>query len=194
MYNAKSFVSDVVNLTPELQELLEDRNEKLSKLSEKLDEFKELKEAYKISKIDNLINKADITTKSGDDYPARIYVTFDYDIERLSGWKKFKVEAYYLANGVYPPLAVLNYVWDNKKEINYSTPNAYTNHVQMLVAQSGEEKVGQWVTQEVNIYKDYKRVFGETPGKITAIAIMTDTDNTMESATAYYGDIQLRKQ
>lgn len=144
-------------------------------------------------KIDNLINKADITTKSGDDYPARIYVTFDYDIERLSGWKKFKVEAYYLANGVYPPLAVLNYVWDNKKEINYTTPNAYTNHVQMLVAQTGKEKVGQWVTQEVNIYKDYKRVFGELPGKITAIAIMTDTDNTMESATAYYGDIHLSK-
>ena len=145
-------------------------------------------------KIDNLISNADITTKEGDDYPARIYITFDYDVERLSGWEKFKVEAYYLANGVYPPLAVLNYVWDNKKEINYSTPNAYTKRVQMLVAQSGEEKVGQWVTQEVNIYKDYKRVFGEIPGKITAIAIMTDTDNTMESATAYYGDIQLRKQ
>jgi len=145
-------------------------------------------------KIDNLISNADINTKDGDDYPARIYITFEYDVERLSGWKKFKVDAYYLANGVYPPLAVLNYVWDNKQEINYTTPNAYTNHVQMLVAQSGKEKVGQWVTQEVNIYKDYKRVFGESPGKITAIAIMTDTDNTMESATAYYGDIQLKSR
>lgn len=144
-------------------------------------------------KIDNLITKADINTKSGDDYPARIYITFEYDVERLSGWEKFKVEAYYLANGVYPPLAVLNYVWDNKQPVGYSTANAYTDHVQMLVAQSGDENIGEWVTQQVNIYQDYKRVFGEVPGKITAIAIMTDTDNTMESATAYYGDIQLRK-
>ena len=144
-------------------------------------------------KIDNLISKADINTKSGDDYPARVYITFEYDIERLSGWEKFKVEAYYLAHGEYPPLAVLNYVWDNKKPIGYSTPNAYTDRVQMLVAQSGNNKVGQWVSQQVNIYQDYLRVFGEPPGKITAVAIMTDTDNTMESTTAYYGDIHLSK-
>ena len=144
-------------------------------------------------KIDNLISKANINTKSGDDYPARIYITFEYDMERLSGWEKFKVEAYYLSKGVYPPLAVLNYVWDNKQPIGYSTPNAYTDRVQMIVVQSGDTKVGKWVTQQVNIYDDYVRVFGETPGKITAIAIMTDTDNTMESATAYYGDIHLSK-
>lgn len=144
-------------------------------------------------KIDNLLSKADINTKSGDDYPARIYIAFAYDVERLSGWEKFKAEAYYLANGEYPPLAVLNYVWDNKQPIGYSTPNAYTHRVQMLVAQSGKSKVGQWVTQQANIYQDYIRVFGEAPGKITAVAIMTDTDNTMESTSAYYGDIYLSK-
>ena len=63
----------------------------------------------------------------------------------------------------------------------------------MLVAQSGQNEVGQWVRQKVNIYQDYIRVFGEPPGKITAVAIMTDTDNTMESTTAYYGDIYLSK-
>lgn len=145
-------------------------------------------------KIDKLIDNADIDTKSGDDYPARIYITFEYDIERLSGWEGLKVDLYKSIHGVYPPLAVLNYVWDNKKPIGYSTPNAYTNRVQMIVSQSGSNKIGQWVTQEVNIYEDYKRVFGETPLKITAIAIMTDTDNTGESATAYYGDIKLNRK
>jgi len=144
-------------------------------------------------KVDNLIAKADINTKSGDDYPARIYISFAYDVARLKNWEKLKVNAYYLANGEYPPLAVLNYVWDNKQPIGYSIPNAYTNHVRMLVAQSGEKNVGKWVAQRVNIYQDYIRIFGETPGKITAIAIMTDTDNTKESATAYYGDILLSK-
>jgi len=145
-------------------------------------------------KIDNLIEKADINTKEGDDYPARIYITFEYDLQRLSGWESFKVELYKSIHGEYPPLAALNYVWDNKSPIGYTTPNAYTDHVQMLVAQSGEKHLGKWVKQRVNIYKDYQRVFGETPMKVTAIAIMTDTDNTLESATAYYGDIHFSKE
>lgn len=37
---------------------------------------------------------------------------------------------------------------------------------------------------------DYKRAFGRAPGRITAIAIMTDTDNTGAAVEAYYGDIR----
>jgi len=33
------------------------------------------------------------------------------------------------------------------------------------------------------------QAFGTEPLKISGVAIMTDTDNTGESATAYYGDI-----
>ncbi|MER3424856.1 MAG: hypothetical protein C4293_18180, partial [Nitrospiraceae bacterium] len=40
----------------------------------------------------------------------------------------------------------------------------------------------------------YKRVFGEEPSMISGVAIMTDTDNTGESATAYYGDILFKKE
>jgi len=41
--------------------------------------------------------------------------------------------------------------------------------------------------------EDYKQAFGKEPPMISGIAIMTDTDNTGESATAYYGDILLKK-
>lgn len=40
-----------------------------------------------------------------------------------------------------------------------------------------------------NIVDDYRRAFGEDPPHVGAIAIMTDTDNTGETATAWYGDI-----
>jgi len=50
--------------------------------------------------------------------------------------------------------------------------------------------VGLWVNEERNIYEDYKRAFGEEPPLMNGLAIMTDTDNTKERATAYYGDIQ----
>jgi hypothetical protein len=45
------------------------------------------------------------------------------------------------------------------------------------------------VTEERNLYQDYKHAFGEEPPMISGVAVVTDTDNTGESAVAYYGDI-----
>ena len=63
----------------------------------------------------------------------------------------------------------------------------------MIVTQSGGEKLNQWVTEEHNVFEDYKKAFGEEPPKISGVAIMTDTDNTQESAVAYFGDIVFKK-
>jgi hypothetical protein len=63
----------------------------------------------------------------------------------------------------------------------------------MIVVESGEIKLNQWVNEERNVYEDYKKAFGEESPMISGIAIMTDTDNTGESAVAYYGDIIFKK-
>jgi hypothetical protein len=63
----------------------------------------------------------------------------------------------------------------------------------MIVAESGRDRVGEWHEVTRNIIEDYRRAFGEEPGKITAIGIMTDTDNTGDNAHAWYGDIEFRK-
>jgi hypothetical protein len=59
--------------------------------------------------------------------------------------------------------------------------------------ESGSAKLNQWVDEERNVYEDYKKAFREEPPMISGVAIMTDTDNTSESATAYYGDIIFKK-
>jgi hypothetical protein len=64
----------------------------------------------------------------------------------------------------------------------------------MIVVESGESKVNQWVCDERNLFEDYKKAFGGNPPMISGVAIMTDTDNTGESATAYYGDILFKKE
>jgi hypothetical protein len=51
--------------------------------------------------------------------------------------------------------------------------------------------VGQWVSEERNIYEDYRKLFGKEPPQIGAVAIMTDTDDTQDEVTAWYGDIFL---
>ncbi|UCH91999.1 MAG: DUF3047 domain-containing protein, partial [Nitrospirota bacterium] len=40
---------------------------------------------------------------------------------------------------------------------------------------------------------DFVKAFGQNPPKISGVAIMTDTDNTKESATAYFGDIVFKQ-
>lgn len=140
-------------------------------------------------KIDDIIRSADISSKQGDDYPARIYVSFDYDLDKLSGMEWFKYKLYSILYDDPLPLAVINYVWDNNAAIGTMGSNAYTERVKMIVVESGTQHLKQWRQQERNIYEDYKKVFGGEPKNITGIAIMTDTDNTGESVTAYYGDI-----
>jgi hypothetical protein len=144
-------------------------------------------------KVGNILKKGDVRKKEGDDYPARIYVTFEYDASKLSLFEKTKYGTIKLLYGQYPPLGAINYIWESKSPVGTMVPNPFTDRVMMFVVESGPSKVNQWVNEERNIFEDYKKAFGQEPPMISGIAIMTDTDNTGESATAYYGDILFKK-
>lgn len=144
-------------------------------------------------KVSNILKRGDLTKKEGDDYPARIYITFDYDSGKLGFFEKVKYEAARILYGQYPPLAAINYIWESKAPVGAMAPNPFTDRVMMIVVESGEHEVNQWVNEERNVYEDYKQAFHEEPPLISGVAIMTDTDNTGESATAYYGDIVFKR-
>ena len=144
-------------------------------------------------KIDNTLKGLDETTKKGDDYPARLYITFAYDPDKVGFTKKLKYKAGRALFGDIP-IAALNYIWETTIPVGTIIENAYTDFAQMIVVESGPEKVGRWVTEERNIYEDYKKAFGDEPSMINGVAIMSDTDNTKERVTAYYGDITFVKR
>lgn len=144
-------------------------------------------------KVVNVLKRADIHRKEGDDYPAKITIVFEYDSSKLSVSEKLKYEVARMLYGEYPPLATLNYVWCSKAPVGLVVPNPYTERSVMIVLESGKEKLGSWVGEERNVYEDYKKAFKDEPPMISGVAIMTDTDNTGESATAFYGDILFRK-
>lgn len=110
-------------------------------------------------------------TKAGDDYAARVYVIFP-------GRFFWQTRA-------------INYIWANRLPRGASLPNAYTANAEMVAVESGNARIGQWISEERDILADYRRLFGEEPRRIGAIAIMTDTDNTGAEATAWYGDITI---
>ena len=145
-------------------------------------------------KISNTVVNGDVTKKSGDDYAARIYITFSEDPERLSFFQRTKMSAIKMLYGKTPPSAALAYVWGNRAPVGSVHPNPYTDRVQMIVVESGPARVNQWRSARRDIVNDFRRAFGNDPPPITGIAVMTDTDNTGESATAWFGDIVFNRR
>ncbi len=144
-------------------------------------------------KVVNVLQKGDVTKKAGDDYPARLYITFEYDSDRASLFEAAKYKAGKAVFGPDLPFRALNYIWESKAQKGSIIPNPYTDWTMMVVVESGPADLNKWIVEERNIYEDFKKAFNEEPLKISGVAIMSDTDNTLESATAYYGDIVFKK-
>lgn len=129
-----------------------------------------------------------IAIKSGDDFAARVYVTFA-PTEDAGVWERLRFAVLKALYGEEPPGRALNYVWTANEPIGTFSPSPYTGRVHTIVAESGTENLNTWVEEERNVYEDYRKAFGHEPPRITGVALMTDTDNTRASATAYFGDI-----
>ncbi len=121
-------------------------------------------------KIDNILKDVDETQKRGDDYPARVYVVIS------GGFFFWRTRA-------------ISYVWASQQEKGSHWPNAFTDNATMVAVQSGDENLGKWVTEKRNVLEDIKNLLGIDATEINAVAIMTDTDNSKQSAVAYYGNI-----
>ncbi len=142
-------------------------------------------------RIANLLESSDISTREGDDFPARVYVTFAYDLRRLSWFARTKIRLARLFYGDAVPGAALCYVWDREAPAGTITRSAYTDRVQMIVLESGDDRLNEWVPVTRNIYDDFRLAFNEEPPSVSGIAIATDTDDTGESALAWFGDVTL---
>ena len=140
-------------------------------------------------KVPALIASADNTTRHLEDSPVRVVVSFAGDHGKLDLHDRIFFDQIRLISGQELPYATLMYIWENRIPRDQVIPNRHTGRIRMIVAQSGEDGLGRWQSFTRNIVEDYRGAFGEEPGRITAVGIMTDTDNTGETAQALYGDI-----
>ena len=62
------------------------------------------------------------------------------------------------------------------------------------MVENAASPVNNWITEERDVYEDYRKAFGEDPTGITGVAIMTNTDNMGGQATAWYGDITFKER
>lgn len=143
-------------------------------------------------RVTQLIEAADNTDRHAEDSPVRLMLFFDGDRSKLPANELMKFELAKMLTGQEPPYATLMYIWENRQSVGEVIKSSHTGRVKMVVAGSGTDRLGQWKSFERNYAEDFKRAFGEAPGRLIGVGILTDTDNTAARVEAYYGDIRLR--
>lgn len=141
----------------------------------------------------NIYTKGDTGTKDGDDYPLRIYITFQYDPKKAGLLERLRYEGAKLLYGEYPPHSAINYVWANKELREKIITSPYTEKTKIIIIEKGISRIDTWETKEANILKDYREAFGEDPPAQASIAIMNDSDNTGEASVSYIHFIEVYK-
>jgi hypothetical protein len=142
-------------------------------------------------KVPALIEQADLATRENDDAPVRVVVAFEGDRSRFSARDAALSELALALTGEPMPYATLMYVWCNKRAPGTVIQSPRTDRIRKLVVESGAGRLNQWLDYERDIRADYERVFGEKPGALVGIAIMTDSDNTRSQTRAWYGPVRL---
>jgi len=122
-------------------------------------------------KIEHTVKKGNERTKGGHDFAARLYVVFP--------------------RGLFSSTRAIEYVWGNVLHKGETIRSPYSNNMVMIAVDAGDELAGHWTSHKRNYAEDYRAAFGEEAPKVGAIALMTDSDNTHESAVGYYGDISV---
>ena len=131
-------------------------------------------------------------TSSADDSPARIIVSFNGDFDKLDFSDRLFYDQFRLLTGQQLPYAALMYVWGSRTPTDGIVPNPYTSRVKIIVVESGRDRLGHWLSEQRNVAADFRRAFGEEPGRITSVGILTETDASDHPLDVYYGDLAFR--
>ncbi|UCD70723.1 MAG: DUF3047 domain-containing protein [Syntrophobacterales bacterium] len=145
-------------------------------------------------KISNVIRQAIETQKDRNDSAARVIVVFRIGMEEMPPWYGLK----YLVRGILrrnePIGPRIEYIWGNKIEKGQILDNPSVKQSKVIILESGERKANRWIWEKRNLLDDYKAAFGTDSQGILGLGIQTDTDQSNEGVTAYYGEIFLRKR
>jgi hypothetical protein len=144
-------------------------------------------------KVDRVVEGARLDRKGTEDFAARVYVSFDYPEEMLSFGTRAKLA---IARTFFDfvPSAAICYVWDNRHAPGTAVWSPHFDHVRVMVLESGNAKAGQWIGEERDIERDFRAAFPAWKGRLprmNALIAGNDTDQTGESATAWFGDFHL---
>jgi hypothetical protein len=142
-------------------------------------------------KVPALITGADMMQAHADDSPVRLVLAFEGDRSMFSAKNAMLSELALTLTGEPLPYATLMYVWGTNRVPGSIIHGHRTDRIRKLVLESGPQHLGRWLDYERDIKADFEKAFGEAPGALIGIGIMTDTDNTRGQTHAWYGPVSL---
>ena len=145
-------------------------------------------------KVPALIANADMALRDADDSPVRLVLVFEGDRSKFSMKNAMLSELAHSLTGEPMPYATLMYVWCNTRAPGSVIINPRTDRIRKLVLESGTGRLNQWIDYRRDIAADFEAAFGEPPGALLGVGIMTDTDNTRSETQAWYGPVTLTKR
>lgn len=142
-------------------------------------------------RVASLIEQADLSDADVSDSPVRLVFAFDGDHGRLSARDRMLFELAQVLTGEPPPYATLMYVWDNRAATESVIRGPRTDRIRKIVLESGPGQCGRWLHYERDLRADFRKAFGEEPGPLIGVALMTDADNTMGRSSGLYGEVRV---
>lgn len=142
-------------------------------------------------KVPRLIPGADLALRETHDSPVRVVLTFEGDRTGFSMKNAMLSELSLALTGEALPYATLMYVWCNQCAPGSVLTNPRTDRIREIVMESGPANLGRWMDYQRDVRADFQSAFGEAPGALLDVGIMTDTDNTKQEAVAWYGPISM---
>lgn len=150
-----------------------------------------LRFGWKTHRLDPRSSVASLRT---DDSPARVILAFDGDLQRLSLKDLVFYEQVEFFTGQRLPYATLMYVWDAQAPVGQVFAYGRTSRIRYLVVEGGDARVGRWCHYERDVMADFRRAFGEEPGRISSAGVLTDSDALQTEMMAWYADISLTQR
>lgn len=139
--------------------------------------------------VTELMADAHVGYSDAEDAPARLLLAFGGDVAALPARTRMMFELAQALTGEAPPYATLMYVWDAKAPVGSVIVNPRTDRIRKIVVDSGPAELKRWREHRRDVAADFRRAFGEEPGPLVAVAVMTDSDNTRSKSRAWYGPV-----
>jgi hypothetical protein len=139
-----------------------------------------------------LIPNASVADIDREDAVARVIFGFGGDVDKLPLRTRMKFELAQALTGEVPPYATLMYVWDSKLPVGTVVVNPRSDRIRKIVVDSGPAELHRWRDHRRDLAADFRLAFGEAPGPLVSMAVMTDSDNSRASARTWYGLVELK--
>jgi hypothetical protein len=141
--------------------------------------------------VQDLPPDASVAEVAREDAAARVLFAFEGDHRRLPQRTRAMFELAHALTGERPPYATLMYVWDASLPVGSVVVNPRSDRIRKIVVDSGPARLRQWRDHRRDLAADFRLAFGEEPGRLAAVGLMTDSDNTASRARSWYGPVQL---